>query len=177
MDNDKQIWIGSYSTEQNAYDIDLLSSVCASNERIYKDGCAGYAPLCFGFSREDVLRKIKKIREHKEKLFMEFEEAVLAAVTDLVDEDADVHIEEAEICPVGDDYVKDGITIIPSDMQDRPFPVVGLYPYYREFFANSMHAETLTEAIECVAHEIVSYIMELWEDPPECPYCAAEQEE
>ena len=176
MDNDKQIWIGSYSTEQNAYDIDLLSSVCASNERIYKDGFAGYAPLCFGFSREDVLRKIKKIREHKEKLFMEFEEAVLAAVTDLVDEDADVHIEKAESCPVGDDYFKDGITIIPVEMKGGPFPVVGLYPYYRDVFANSMKAKSLSEAIAFVANDIVSVLMDLWQDPPECPHCAAEKE-
>ena len=172
MDLGRTVWVGSYCAEQNAYDIDCVESLCDANAGFYRNGFSGFAPVCFGGSHDDVREKLDAIRDKKERVFREFEDAVLGFVTDLAEEGAVVRIEYAEPQQVGDDYVRDGITLIPENMKEHPsFPVVALNYYFREFFANTMNAETMQDALKCVAEDIYNTLMELWEDPQECPYC------
>ena len=180
MDNVRNVWIGSYSAEQNAYDVSQLGETCDSNENVYRMGFGGYSPICCGETREEVVEKLETVRAGRETLFREFEDAMLDLVSDLADEDADVHIvyedEECTDLSVGDTYMGDGITMIPEDMRNRPFPVIGLHKFYKDVFANSMGASTLEEALNCVAEEILSIAEEMWKDPQDCPYCSEEAE-
>ena len=165
------IFNGSYSGDLNHYKVEPLTKACEENCDLFTHGFGGYAPLCLGSSEEEVYDKLEEIRGKRKSLFKEFEEAITEYVTALVDESYDVHIITKEEDSERDSYLKDGITIIPEDMKERPCPVVSLDHCYRLFFGNTMKAETSDAAIEYVAHDIVDTLMEMWEDPQDCPSC------
>lgn len=173
MAND--VWVGAYSLEQNKYCVERLDNLCAGNIKTYKDGFAGFAPLCFGASRDEAEAILAEARASKKTVFSEFESAITDAVKDLVLEDAEVRIVPADDCPEGDPYLNDGITVIPVRKAGSVYPVVGLNYYYRKFFANPDGYSDIEKALVAVADELLDDILDLWSTPPECPRCANEQ--
>jgi len=172
MKKETPVWIGCYNEDLRQYQIETLTEMCESNVHLCKTGLGGFAPLCFGSSKEEVSRQLDSFKTEKEQLFMEFESVLVDYVSDLVDEDADVRIEEADNEEEGDAYLKDGITIIPKDKEGDLYPVASINSFFRMFYANPMGVETVDEAIEYVSREVADTLMEMWENAPErCPSC------
>ncbi len=167
MAND--VWVGAYSLEQNKYCVERFDELCARNLKICKDGFAGYAPVCFGASKEEAEAMLAEARASKKTLFSEFEGAVTDALKEMVTEETEVRIVPADDNSEGDAFLNDGITIIPSDIEGKAsmYPVVGLSYYYRLFFANYDGYEDYDNAIAAVASELLDDILTLWENPPE----------
>jgi len=177
MIKDSPIYIGSYNTETNDYKIEPLASLCELNSRFCKTGFAGYAPICFGSSEDEVRKNLESFKEEKRALFMKFESAMVDYVSAFADESCDVHIEPADGTSEEESYLDDGITIIPDDMKGRPFPVASLAYYYRMFYGNPMNVSNVQEAIEYVAQDAVNTLMEMWEDPQECSFCNSDSKQ
>lgn len=171
----EKLYIGSYSSEQNAYDISEIEALCKSNQGIYRMGFKGYTPLCCGHSCEAVTEELDELRESKKYYFRQFESAMVDLVTSYVGEGADVHIEFGEDTGVGDSFTEDGIAIIPEEHKGGPFPVIGLFSFYRAYFLNRGKHDDPISALKGTAEDILSVAMDMWENPVQCPYCAEEK--
>lgn len=167
MAND--VWVGAYSLEQNKYCVERFDELCARNLETYKDGFAGYSPICFGASKEEAEAMLAEARASKNTLFSEFERTVTDALKEMVTEETEVRIVHAADNSEGDAFLNEGITIIPPDIEGKAsmYPIVGLSYYYRLFFANYGGYEDYDNTIVAVASELLDDIMTLWENPPE----------
>lgn len=172
MKKETPVWIGCYNEDLRQYQIETLTEMCESNVHLCKTGLGGFAPLCFGSSKEEVSRQLDSFKTEKEQLFREFESVLVDYVSDLVDEDTVVRIEESDSKSEVDAYLKDGITIIPKDKGGALYPVASINSFFRMFYANPMGVETVDEAIAYVSQDLTDTIMEMWGNTPEhCPLC------
>lgn len=73
----------------------------------------------------------------------------------------DIHIEEASR------DTSEGITIIPENMKGRPYPVVDIEAVYKDYKAHGCD-------IGHTACSVLDLFASLWQQAPECPYCAEE---
>ena len=61
---DKVIYIGEYSPEQKAYNIDTLEDIIEINlTNMANDNFNGYIPVCYGYSVEEVRKQLDNIEK------------------------------------------------------------------------------------------------------------------
>jgi len=165
MTND--VWVGAYCLEEFKYCACTVEDLFSLNLGLFKNGAAGYAPLCFGSSKDEVEKRLGEARALRKKLFLEFESALIDALKDFFHDDVEIRIVTSD----GEDeesFVNDGIAIIHPDDVSGAIPVVSLFHYYREYSCSpecySGDAHATVSSIDCYAQEVIDDIDDLRDD-------------
>jgi len=166
------MFVGLYNAMDWSYAVDSLESYIDFCNTMYEVGLEHMAlyPICYGESKEKVVRMIDEMRIEQRESFREFEQHLKAVVEDMAD--CEMKINLAADDDMKDTFRSDQVTIFFEDSNTDLFPVIPMHAIYADFWKMASGYADYEEALGDFAEAVIALFSRLWDEKPDaCPHC------